>query len=83
MSKSTCALARTVKHHPFFSCNPDGQKIFSVSPDIPIVDALETASSLLEGVEQKTIETVHLIESCKAIIDSVVQSLKEEQGGQS
>jgi hypothetical protein len=72
--------------YPFFSCGSEEQVLFSVEPGIPVIDALETAGCLLEEIEEmlKAMADeeapcwgrLYFI-ACKAIIDSVVQTLLE------
>jgi hypothetical protein len=87
MKTTTGAAAPIVTtSYPFFSCGSEEQLLFSVTPGIPIIDALETAGYLLEEIEEilKAMtdeETpcwgrLYFI-ACKSIIDSVVQTLLE------
>jgi hypothetical protein len=79
----------TTTPYPFFSCNPERQKLFSVTPGAPIIDALEMASCFLAEIMQADAKTdeespfywwrAYLIEAVKAIVDSAVQSLIAEQ----
>jgi hypothetical protein len=73
---------------PFFPCNLKGQRLFSVAPGIPVIDALEAVSCILKEItvnpsEESPCRSVHL-EACRAVIDSVVQTLMEEtrKGGE-
>lgn len=39
----------------FSGCNPDGQGLFKVNPDVPVTDALEHASCLMECANKLTV----------------------------
>jgi hypothetical protein len=79
----------TTSSCPFFSCNPEKQKLFSVAPGVSIIDALETASCLLAEIMQASAKTdeespfywwrAYLVEAVKAIVDSSVQSLMDAE----
>jgi hypothetical protein len=65
----------------FFPCNLKGQRLFSVAPGIPVIDALEAVSRILKevapGPDEESERSIHL-EACRAVIDSVVFTLMEE-----
>ena len=80
---------RTSAQFPFFSVNPQGECLFSVNSDVPVEDALETASSYLLSAlevarsnadEAKTSHgwaAVYLIEMAQAIVCASSEALIE------
>ncbi|MFA7239326.1 MAG: DUF3077 domain-containing protein [Sulfuricellaceae bacterium] len=89
--------ASTPKHqtagYPFFSCNPQKDKLFSVREGIPLEGALLQASLFLDSAQAITSnadDTVpemifgaaYLIELAKAVVDAIVFAAHaEEMGG--
>lgn len=82
----TTAPSRITAKHPFFSCNPNGDTLFSVQPDVALDDALDLAScflaSALSIVEQVAQDVgsmqIHgasyLIEMAKAIVEAALRA---------
>ncbi|MBV4459200.1 DUF3077 domain-containing protein [Pseudomonas sp. COR58] len=78
---------------PFASCNLEKQELFAVRPGIPVADALNEASCILYNVRAELCEAgmqqqavisptqawlLHMaVESAKAVIDSVYESLEK------
>lgn len=84
------APTRTTTATPFFSINSAGDKLFSINPNIDLLDALEQASVFLEAALHDAINAsaladhqLHsvsfLIELTKSIVDSAAQTLINER----
>ncbi|MFA7240850.1 MAG: DUF3077 domain-containing protein [Sulfuricellaceae bacterium] len=94
---SSAPAASTPKHqtadYPFFSCNLQKDKLFSVREGIPLEGALEQASLFLDsaqaiaGIAEDVTPAVvygaaYLIEMAKAVVDATVYAVHaEEMGG--
>ncbi|MNF66105.1 hypothetical protein D3C84_478890 [compost metagenome] len=88
-------VAKTLGKTPFSSCNPDGQMLFRINPDICVEDALEHASCLMDcvnrlsqfGTTEENSESAiwaahYLGEMAKAIIDDVTLGLFQARNNQ-
>lgn len=64
---------------PFFQCNPQGDELFAVRPDVPSEDSLNWASTLLDtaigllrdGDSHESFGAMVLVKMAKAAIDAV------------
>lgn len=93
MNQSTSAQAptRVTAQHPFFSCNPAGDELFSVRPGMPVFDALEQASCFMAAARDATYQAAdlvqsdsvsgaaYLIEMAKAVLDSAISAINQEK----
>lgn len=88
--KGAAAPIRKTTRNPFFNCNANGEKLFSVQEGISLDDALSNASCLLEAAEQTLFDVAmcgassqvwaaaYLVEMAKAALDAVhIYAMKE------
>ncbi|MBS0372544.1 MAG: DUF3077 domain-containing protein [Proteobacteria bacterium] len=76
------APRRVTAQHPFFSCSPTGDTLFSVRPNVALDDALDLASCFLAsalGTVEQVAQNVggdqihgaaYLVEMAKAVVDA-------------
>lgn len=93
MSESNSAQAptRVTAQHPFFSCNPSGDQLFSVRENISATDALEQASCFMAAARHATYQAAddanseavfgaaYLIEMAKAVLDAAIVAIAKEK----
>ena len=73
--------------YPFFSCNPEGDALFSVREGVPAIDALEYASTFLSVAsatahnaalstnDEQSFAAAYLIDMSKAIVDAAIKAM--------
>ena len=72
----------------FFSCNSDQTNLFSVQAGVPVLNALQMASTFLDVARDSAYQAgvscddnsanaaAHLVTMAKAVIDSVIESIE-------
>lgn len=83
------ATVPRLAQHPFFSCNSEQERLFSVCEGVSILDALNQVSCFLasaqsaaesaDGGDVRLIwAAAYLIEMSKAVVDSAINGLAKE-----
>lgn len=90
MSNTTpSAPVPRLAQHPFFSCNPEQERLFSVCEGVSILDALNQVSCFLASAQSAAESAdggdagliwaaAYLIEMSKSIVDSAISGLVKE-----